>query len=94
MSIKIITHTVSSNPDVYGNRYHFATFTNTETGKSYTCHVDCDSTAQYIVSRAGYDWKEVSHTSEHRPIRQWNASAKRLPYLRGNEWEQIKAEIM
>lgn len=74
--IRFIVDTVSSLPDVYGNRYHFATITSVRTGKTLKLKsVGGDSNARGFVRNVA-DWSEMHYTNSDERIRQFNRAAK------------------
>ena len=76
--IRFIIKTVSSETDVNGNRYHFATVTSTKTGNILNLDsVGGDENAPHLVRRLlDLDWDEVWAVQFHLPKRQWQRSHK------------------
>lgn len=71
--IKYIVHTVSSETDTNGNRYHFARITSTKTGNSLVIDgVGGDANARILVKSAlGLDFEEVHAINSTERKRDW-----------------------
>lgn len=75
--IRFIVETVSSKPDGYGNRYHFADIVSTITGQSLRCTTGGESNGRALVMKTGARFDELHNTvCDGVPLRQWNHAAK------------------
>lgn len=89
--IRYIVETISSERDVYGNRYHFARVTSTKTGHSLVIDgVGGDRNAPITVSQlldlyGGQVWE----TQSHLPIRDWQRHRK---YATTGEYVAVYSE--
>ena len=81
MKIKATLSVTSSNPDVYGNRYHMATVTNTKNGKSLTFITGTERNLSYqLMQMLGGEWGHVTESYSQVPVRHYNRLVKGLPY--------------
>lgn len=65
-------YTVSSKPDSYGNAYHIANVTFSESNDEVFFRSNGESNAPQLLRHLGLDWEEIEYTHEELPIRQWN----------------------
>lgn len=81
--LKAVIHTVSTLPDTYGNRYHFATVLNVKTGAELTFITDTENNISLEVTKilgAGYpsECLKVYHSDIKR--KEYNFLTKKMPY--------------
>ena len=96
MTIKATVHIINSRRDQYGNTYWAATYTDTETGKSYSFTVNGgESNLTYSLrASTGLNLPHGSYvvTSSELPIREFNRTTKGWPCA-GCREEEIATNI-
>lgn len=80
MKIKAVVNVISSEPDVYGNRYHMATVTNTKNGKSLTFITDTETNLEHRLRKAYDSWEAFTVSHSTVPKRHYKNLTAKLPY--------------
>ena len=80
MKIKAVVNVISSEPDVYGNRYHMATVTNTKNGKTLTFITDTETNLEHRLRKAYNSWEPLSVSHSDVPKRHYKNLTAKLPY--------------
>ena len=75
--IRFIIHTVSSERDIYGNRWHFARVTSTRTGKELAFRTESPGNARvHVTQTTPLAYEEVYCIEETLPKRRWNEAVR------------------
>ena len=75
--IRYIIHVISSKPDIYGNRWHYARVTSTKTGKELTFRTEAPSNARaHVNATVPVSHSETYYIESELAKRYWNEAVK------------------